>query len=103
MNISLDVLSKKISLIALLFFSILLSGQVQEKEYTSFKPTAITSFGNAPISIFDSEASIPNQNNLVSYCYLSLNIDNNLAPYVAYELKATFRITPLKQDGGSDV
>ncbi|MBF4494421.1 hypothetical protein IR010_17890, partial [Flavobacterium sp. MR2016-29] len=102
MNISLNVLSKKISLIGLLFFTVLLSAQVQEREYTSFKPTAITSFGNAPISIFDSEANFPNQNNLGSYCYLSLSIDNNLAPYVAYELKATFRVTPLKQDGSND-
>nr|WP_294922374.1 RHS repeat-associated core domain-containing protein [uncultured Flavobacterium sp.] len=102
MNISLNVLSKKINLIGLLFFTIILSAQVQEKEYSNFKPTAITSFGTAPISIFDSEASIPNQNNLGTYCYLSLNIDNNLAPFVTYELKATFRITPLKQDGTSD-
>ncbi|MDR6762071.1 RHS repeat-associated protein [Flavobacterium sp. 2755] len=102
MNISLNVLSKKLSLIGLLLFTIILSAQVQEKEYSNFKPTAITSFGNTPISIFDSEANLPNQNNLASYCYLSLNIDNNLAPYVAYELKATFRITPLKQDGSND-
>jgi RHS repeat-associated protein len=102
MNISLNVLSKKISLIGLLFFTILISAQVQEKEYSNFKPTAITSFGAAPISIFDSEASLPNQNNLGTYCYLSLNIDNNLAPFVAYELRATFKITPIKQDGTND-
>jgi RHS repeat-associated protein len=102
MNISLNVLSKKISLIGLLFFTIILSAQVQEKEYSNFTPTAITSFGNAPISIFDSEANVPNQNNLNSYCYLSLSIDNNLAPYITYELKASFRITPLKQDGSND-
>jgi RHS repeat-associated protein len=102
MNISLNVLSKKISLVGLLLFTIILSAQVQEKEYTSFKPIAITSFGNAPISVFDSEANLPNQNNLAPYCYLSLNIDNNLAPYVTYELKATFKITPLKQDGSTD-
>ncbi|WP_431244382.1 DUF6443 domain-containing protein [Flavobacterium sp. P21] len=80
----------------------MLSAQVQEKEYSNFTPTAITSFGNAPITIFDSEASLPNQNNLGTYCYLSLNINNNLAPFVNYELKATFRITPLKQDGSND-
>jgi RHS repeat-associated protein len=102
MNISLNVLSKKISLVGLLLFTIILSAQVQEKEYTSFKPIAITSFGNAPISVFDSEANLPNQNNLTPYCYLSVNIDNSLAPYVTYELKANFRITPLKQDGSTD-
>ncbi|QOG02341.1 RHS repeat-associated core domain-containing protein [Flavobacterium sp. MDT1-60] len=102
MNISLNVLSKKISLVGLLLFTIILSAQVQEKEYSNFKPVAITSFGSAPISVFDSEANLPNQNNLAPYCYLSVNIDNNLAPYVTYELKATFRITPLKQDGSTD-
>ena len=102
MNISLNVLIKKISLIVLLFFTVVLSAQVQEKEYSNFKPIAITSFGTSPISIFDSESNVPNQNNLSYYCYLSLNIDNNLAPYVAYELKATFRVTPLKQDGSND-
>jgi hypothetical protein len=102
MNISLNVLNKKVSLIWLLFFTIMLNAQVQEKEYSNFKPTAITAFGNAPVSIFDSEASLPNQNNLGTYCYLSLSIDSNLAPYVTYELKATFRITPLKQDGSND-
>ncbi|PXY42832.1 hypothetical protein DMB65_02105 [Flavobacterium cheongpyeongense] len=80
----------------------ILSAQVQEKEYTNFTPTAITAFGTAPVSVFDSEASFPNQNNLGTYCYLSLNIDNNLAPYVTYTLKATFRITPVKQDGTDD-
>ncbi|MFB9110344.1 RHS repeat-associated core domain-containing protein [Flavobacterium gyeonganense] len=80
----------------------ILSAQVQEKEYTNFTPIAITAFGNAPVSVFDSEASFPNQNNLGTYCYLSLNIDNNLAPYVTYTLKATFRITPVKQDGTDD-
>ena len=102
MNLSLNVLSKKISLMGLLFFTMILSAQVQEKEYTNFTPTAITAFGTAPVSVFDSEASFPNQNNLGTYCYLSLNIDNNLAPYVTYTLKATFRITPLKQDGTDD-
>jgi RHS repeat-associated protein len=102
MNISLNVLSKKISLVGLLLFTIIVSAQVQEKEYSNFKPVAITSFGSAPISVFDSEANLPNQNNLTPYCYLSVNIDNNLAPYVTYELKATFRITPLKQDGSTD-
>jgi RHS repeat-associated protein len=103
MKISLNVLSKIISLIGVLFFTTMLNAQVQEKEYSDFTPTAITSFGSAPITIYDSEASNPNQIGILNYCYLSLNINNNEAPFVAYELKATFTITPLKQDGTSDI
>ncbi len=111
MNISLGMLGKKLILVVTLFFTFVMSAQLQEKEYNSFDPAAIagsmpvaiTAFGSSPVTVFDSQASFPNQTNVAYYSYLSINIDNNLAPFQWYELKATFKITPLKQDRSEDI
>ena len=78
-----------------------MTAQIQEKEYASLT-LPLNSFGASSRTVLDAEAVFPNQTNLETYSYLSLSIDNNLAPYSWYKLTANFSVVPLKQNGQPD-
>nr|WP_315252457.1 polymorphic toxin type 43 domain-containing protein [uncultured Flavobacterium sp.] len=86
---------KKFCLLILFCFSSISQAQIQEKEYSSFVPKPLTSFTTGTVQ--DSEYNLPNQKNIETYCYFSLAIDNNKAPYTAYSVTANFQITPYDQ------
>jgi YD repeat-containing protein len=88
------------SLSFILFLNIGLYAQVAEREISNFTPKKLTQFAVSPSfeTVLDSEAGMPNQMDLNPYCYIKLYIDNNLAPFEWYEVKAKFQISPLNSD-----
>ncbi|MFB9108145.1 hypothetical protein ACFFVK_06105 [Flavobacterium gyeonganense] len=97
MNIIFKNWIKKIYFLVALCCSLFTHAQVQEVEYGSFTPTALRYFTAG--TVLDSEYNIPNQKNIDAYCYFSLAIDNEKAPYTGYSVTAAFEITPYDQSG----
>lgn len=97
MNIIFKNWIKKIYLPAAFCFSLVLQAQVQELEYSSFAPTTLGAFTSGAVT--DSEMASANQKNIDTYCYFSLAIDNDKAPYTGYSVTANFEITPYDQTG----
>ena len=97
MNIIFKNWIKKFYFLAAFCFSLFSQAQVQELEYGSFPPTALRNFTAGTVQ--DSEYNIPNQKNIDAYCYFSLAIDNEKAPYTGYSVTAAFEITPYDQSG----
>lgn len=97
MNIIFKNWIKKFYLPAAFCFSLILQAQVQELEYSSFTPTTLAAFTSGTVT--DSELAAANQKNIDTYCYFSLAIDNDKAPYTGYSVTANFEITPYDQTG----
>ncbi|WP_286914423.1 hypothetical protein, partial [Flavobacterium sp. UBA4197] len=90
----------RLLIIITLFSSVFVTAQIDEKEYP-IAPIQLNGFSQQT-SVSDPEAGWANQHNKDPYCYARLRVDNTLPPYIWYEFKATFLVTPLLADGTVD-
>jgi RHS repeat-associated protein len=103
MKVQFDFFKNNVALFLILCFSFSLNAQVQEKEYGNSPQFLLNELiGGNTKQVVDSEIGFPFQKDENPYCYLSLHIDNDIAPFIPYEVKGTFNITPILSNGTPD-